>query len=141
MRTLPLEASSARHPKGCHHEATSDADAPLFPEQDAQPLRSRWDTIQTTFVDNPRQAVEQADHLVAETIKRLADMFAEGRCGFVLVDSGSAPGRRVSRPRCGAAGFASALAYAFRAAGLGIEKSQREVRRVLEKTGSTHRSR
>jgi hypothetical protein len=53
--------------------------APLFPEQDAQPLRSRWDTIQTTFVDNPRQAVEQADQLVAETIKRLADMFAKER--------------------------------------------------------------
>jgi len=53
--------------------------APLFHEQDAQAFRSRWDTIQTTFVDNPRQAVEQADHLVAETIKRLADMFAQER--------------------------------------------------------------
>src|SRR5207302_7446075 len=74
--------------------------------------------------------------------KRLGERKSrQGRCGFVLVDPGSAPGRRVSRPRCGTAGFASALAYAFRAAGLGIEKSQREVRRVLEKTGSTHRSR
>jgi len=53
--------------------------APLFKEQEGQALRSRWDTIQTAFVDNPRQAVEQADHLVAQTIKHLADMFAQER--------------------------------------------------------------
>jgi hypothetical protein len=53
--------------------------APLFKEQEGQELRSRWDTIQTAFVDNPRQAVEQADHLVAQTIKHLADMFAQER--------------------------------------------------------------
>jgi hypothetical protein len=53
--------------------------APLFPEQEARELRERWDAIQTAFVDNPRQAVEQADHLVAQTIKRLAEMFANER--------------------------------------------------------------
>jgi len=53
--------------------------APLFHEPDARDMRDRWDTIQTAFVDNPRQAVEQADHLVAQTIKRLADMFAQER--------------------------------------------------------------
>jgi hypothetical protein len=52
---------------------------PLFHEPDAQEMRARWDAIQTAFVDNPRQAVEQADHLVAQTIKRLADMFAQER--------------------------------------------------------------
>ena len=46
---------------------------------EAQALHSRWDEIQTGFVDNPRQAVEQADHLVAETVKRLAQMFADER--------------------------------------------------------------
>ena len=53
--------------------------APLFHEPDAREMRERWDTIQTAFVDNPRQAVEQADHLVAQTVKRLADMFAQER--------------------------------------------------------------
>src|SRR5438105_9322215 len=55
------------------------ASAPLFPPPEAQALHSRWDEIQTGFVDNPRQAVEQADHLVAETVKRLAQMFADER--------------------------------------------------------------
>jgi len=32
-----------------------------------------------SFVDEPRRAVEQADNLVAVTMKRLAEMFAEER--------------------------------------------------------------
>jgi hypothetical protein len=40
---------------------------------------ARWTDIQTGFVDEPRRAVEQADALVAEVIKRLANSFAEER--------------------------------------------------------------
>jgi hypothetical protein len=53
--------------------------APLFAGEDAQRFRSRWDSIQTGFVDEPREAVEQADGLVAETIKHLAQTFADER--------------------------------------------------------------
>jgi hypothetical protein len=42
-------------------------------------FRSRWDAIQTGFVDEPRGAVEQADSLVAEVMKRLAETFANER--------------------------------------------------------------
>jgi hypothetical protein len=42
-------------------------------------LRSKWDTIQAGFVDQPRKAVEEADGLVASTMKRLAEVFAEER--------------------------------------------------------------
>jgi hypothetical protein len=52
---------------------------PLFSPQEAQEMHSSWDSIQTGFVDDPRRAVEQADHLVAQTIKRLAEMFANER--------------------------------------------------------------
>lgn len=40
---------------------------------------ARWTEIQTTFVDEPRTAVEQADTLVAEVIRELARVFAEER--------------------------------------------------------------
>jgi hypothetical protein len=40
---------------------------------------SRWTAIQTTFVDDPRKAVEQADTLVAEVMRELARVFAEER--------------------------------------------------------------
>jgi hypothetical protein len=51
----------------------------LFPENETNDFRTRWTDIQTGFVDEPRRAVEQADALVAEVIKRLANSFAEER--------------------------------------------------------------
>lgn len=52
---------------------------PLFPDNELQDLRKNWDRIQTAFVDEPRKAVEQADSLVASTMKRLAEVFAQER--------------------------------------------------------------
>jgi F0F1-type ATP synthase membrane subunit b/b' len=45
--------------------------------QDADRLRERWQSIQAAFVDEPQQAVEQADALVADVIKRLTRTFEE----------------------------------------------------------------
>lgn len=53
--------------------------APLFVQADAEGYRTRWGAIQTGFVDEPRRAVEEADALVAEVVKRLAEGFAEER--------------------------------------------------------------
>lgn len=52
---------------------------PLFAQNDAQDLHSRWEKVQIGFVDEPRKAVESADELVASTIKRLAEVFAAER--------------------------------------------------------------
>ncbi|HZA38667.1 MAG TPA: hypothetical protein VE486_05965 [Candidatus Baltobacteraceae bacterium] len=52
---------------------------PLFPENEATNFRNRWTEIQAAFVDEPRRAVEQADALVADVIKRLASSFADER--------------------------------------------------------------
>jgi hypothetical protein len=46
---------------------------------DAGELRERWTDVQAGFVDEPKSAVEQADALVAEVMKRLADSFATER--------------------------------------------------------------
>ena len=53
--------------------------SPLFFGNQADAMRGRWTEIQGAFVDEPRRAVEQADGLVAETIKKLAEMFAAER--------------------------------------------------------------
>jgi hypothetical protein len=53
--------------------------APLFAGDASSELRERWTEVQTGFVDQPREAVEQADALVAEVMKRLADSFATER--------------------------------------------------------------
>src|SRR5579872_6644619 len=52
---------------------------PLFAQNDTQDFRSRWEKIQIGFVDEPREAVEHADELVAGAIKRLAEVFATER--------------------------------------------------------------
>jgi len=51
----------------------------LLVTEELQTLRSRWDSIQTSFVDEPRRAVEQADSLVADMMQRLAQLFADER--------------------------------------------------------------
>jgi hypothetical protein len=52
---------------------------PLFPEDELGSLRQRWQTVQGSFVDDPRTAVRQADELVASAMKRLAEVFADER--------------------------------------------------------------
>ena len=42
-------------------------------------MRGQWDSIQAAFVDEPRDAVERADNLVATTMKKLAETFAAER--------------------------------------------------------------
>jgi hypothetical protein len=59
--------------------ALDEQAAPLFSPEEAKDFRARWDAIQVSFVDEPRQVVEQADSLVAVTMKRLAEMFAAER--------------------------------------------------------------
>jgi hypothetical protein len=56
----------------------SSAD-PMFAKDEAVGFRTRWDAIQTGFVDEPRRAVEEADALVAQVMKRLAEVFAQER--------------------------------------------------------------
>ena len=52
---------------------------PLLAADDAEGFRARWTDVQTGFVDAPRQAVEQADELVAEVMQHLARTFADER--------------------------------------------------------------
>jgi hypothetical protein len=53
--------------------------SPLLSGQQTDEFRSRWNTIQTSFVDEPRKTVEQADELVAEIMQRLAQSFSDQR--------------------------------------------------------------
>jgi hypothetical protein len=81
--TYSNEVNRTRGDGDAPHAATAVAleeeTGPLFSNSEAKDLRSQWDTIQVGFVDEPRRAVEQADHLVAGTMKRLAEIFAEER--------------------------------------------------------------
>jgi hypothetical protein len=51
----------------------------LFPSEESTGYRSRWEAIQTGFVDEPRAAVEQADALVSQLVTRLSEVFGRER--------------------------------------------------------------
>jgi hypothetical protein len=73
QRTSAATASAATALK------KEESPEPLFSPEEAKNLHSRWENIQVGFVDEPRRSVEQADQLVAEAIKRLAEVFADER--------------------------------------------------------------
>jgi hypothetical protein len=53
--------------------------APLLPNQEVDQFWDQWNAIQAKFVDNPDTSVEAADSLVAQVMKRLAEIFSQER--------------------------------------------------------------
>ncbi|MEU6769732.1 hypothetical protein [Streptomyces sp. NPDC046759] len=49
----------------------------LLADDDERAYRDRWQTIQNRFVDDPREAVHDADTLVADVMQNLASTFAQ----------------------------------------------------------------
>lgn len=70
--TNGLMRPTGAHPPDGEKEA-------MFSHDEVNELRPMWNVIQTKFIDEPRQSVEEADSLVASTIKRLAESFANER--------------------------------------------------------------
>ncbi|MCF3134146.1 hypothetical protein [Streptomyces olivochromogenes] len=57
---------------------TSDDETPqLLMEDEDRDFRDRWQKIQNQFVDDPREAVHDADALVADVMQTLATTFAQ----------------------------------------------------------------
>ena len=75
-----VQEASRPNPAG-NREAIAEDDqvTPLFTEQASKDFFAKWDALQVGFIDEPRRSVEQADHLVAGAMKRLAEIFAEER--------------------------------------------------------------
>jgi hypothetical protein len=62
-----------------HEDAARDRPGPILDVEAADELQQRWSSIQTSFVEDPQHALEEADALVREAIDRLRDTFAEER--------------------------------------------------------------
>ncbi len=76
----PAPAPAGEHTAEPTHDlGTAGTSGPLLGASEAEAFRARWTDIQTGFVDAPRQAVEQADRLVAEVMQHLARTFADER--------------------------------------------------------------
>lgn len=70
-------AASGATPGGSAAGAPGDDREPLLQSDLASDLRGRWEVIQQGFVDDPRNAVSDADSLVDEVLQRVSDSFDE----------------------------------------------------------------
>ncbi len=73
------DGAANRQPGVTGKTPDEERNTPLFSEQESRELFAKWDALQVGFIDEPRQAVEQADHLLAAAMKRRAEVFAEER--------------------------------------------------------------
>jgi hypothetical protein len=69
----PVEAEP---PSADHESSTAEM---LFAGDDVADLRSRWAGVQAAFVDNPKECVQKADHLVSDLVEQLTAGFAQAR--------------------------------------------------------------
>lgn len=81
LQTGDLVQDDADRPIG-RDDAADGADRrlePLFDSGRTQELRDRWHGLQANFVDDPRDTVSEADSLVAELLRDLAQSFDRAR--------------------------------------------------------------
>ena len=76
------EVNVARETSRAADSPPEEPPMPLLSADITERLRERWMQVQAGFVDEPRHAVEQADELVAEAIKNLAQSFANARASL-----------------------------------------------------------
>jgi len=67
------------HGTGGTAESEREELEPLFPPDLAKQFRQGWDAVQIGFVDDPRQAVRNADELVKQVLQSLTETFGGER--------------------------------------------------------------
>lgn len=65
--------------RGASTTARDDERGALLPRDQSERFTSRWDEIQTGFVEEPQQAVEEADALVADLMQRVTGSLTKER--------------------------------------------------------------
>jgi hypothetical protein len=78
---VPAETEAADEPMARERLESDDRGdgGPLLPDDQTERFTTRWEEIQASFVDEPREAVAQADALVADLMQRLAAGFSAER--------------------------------------------------------------
>lgn len=51
----------------------------LFADDEIIGLRARWDSVQASFVDDPKECVQKADGLVSDVVDQLTSSFSHAR--------------------------------------------------------------
>jgi len=78
-RVAEVPESREAAPESSTREADTPTDMALFADNDRSGLRSRWDDVQASFVDDPKECVQKADALVADVVQQLTAGFSDAR--------------------------------------------------------------
>jgi hypothetical protein len=78
----PTAASTGAAGRSTDQSTDQLRDAQLVSDEQRQALHARWSEIQAMFVDEPRQAVNQADSLVSEVVDAVTSGFATRKAGL-----------------------------------------------------------
>jgi hypothetical protein len=73
----PVDSTNDGEP--AQQTVAADDHEPLLPDDQSERFTTRWQEIQVSFVDEPRDSVAQADALVADLMQRLAASFSNER--------------------------------------------------------------
>ncbi|VTU16109.1 hypothetical protein H6CHR_00438 [Variovorax sp. PBL-H6] len=86
-----LQASQVpQRPHTVQQDRADESLAPLFAPEAARDFRASWDAVQIGFVDDPQQAVRQADELVRQMLQNLSQTFSDERAGLDTRGGGAA---------------------------------------------------
>jgi len=77
--TVPAAGPAVPSPTKAPDQETTEA---LLTGEELEGLRRRWGEIQTRFIDDPTEAVQAADQLVAEVMHKLAASFTAHKQGL-----------------------------------------------------------
>jgi hypothetical protein len=76
----PAEQPSSYHTQGAATSAADEQQSTAHMDShEMNAYRQRWQEIRASFVDEPRQAVQQADRLVEDVIQHFTRFFTEER--------------------------------------------------------------
>ena len=73
------DVSSSRADTGAVGGSSSAIGDDLFADDEMVGLRARWDSVQASFVDDPKECVQKADGLVSDVVDQLTSSFSHAR--------------------------------------------------------------
>ena len=71
--------SSSTPDTGASGGSSSATGDDLFADDEMVGLRARWDSVQASFVDDPKECVQKADGLVSDVVEQLTSSFTHAR--------------------------------------------------------------
>ena len=72
VREEHVEPRAVELPRSATTRREQEPTMPLLSGSESQGLRTRWESLQVSFIDEPRHSVEEADRLVSEAVNTLS---------------------------------------------------------------------